>query len=360
MFRRNKKEKTVENKFYNIFPVIKQNALITLIIGTRGIGKTRASWDKLLWPSLKSGRDLVYIRRLVEERDAVAEGMVEELINEGFSDVELVGGKKGYPIIYIGGVKRIYFVNLRSAPLWKGYCKLGFPNVEYIFFDEVSSDTGIYIKNEFKLFHSIVETFTRHFTHKRVLLLSNSNDIFSPILEKFNLKYEFPQGNEIRVWGKEIAIESCITSEELKALKKETPAHVIASLDDKLIEYVYDNKFSFNNMTGLLRFDKNILVQPLFKLWIDEIELNLWEIIGGAYYFCLQPINNLIYGNKYGAIMNKCDVISDFWVRQIVKKVRNKKVFFQLNEQREIISQWLAPHLVINENIVNIMTKVDK
>lgn len=255
--------------YYNYSKIISYSALLNILIGSRGVGKTYGASKLVVEDFLKRGNEFVYLRRYKTELQKSLPKFFKALIaNEEFKDHTLeVKGNTFLIDDKIAG----YGVTLSTAQQLKSS---NFPNVKTIIFDEFLIETGQghYISNEVESFLGLIESIGR--TRKiRVFMLANAVTETNPYFLYFNLS--LPYNNDIKTFKDGLILLQYINNEEFKNMKKETPF-------GKLIEgteyesYAIENEFRNDSKTfiekksGKAKFSFSFIYKDnRIGVWID-------------------------------------------------------------------------------------------
>lgn len=182
--------------YYNWNDTLARDALVTMVIGYRGAGKTYGLRKQFIKDFLKDGSRFCDISRTKSERKRVAQGYFSKLVANGDADnlVFKYSGDKCYvadkpeddnkPEWEIIG----YFVALTEAITAK---KQTYVNVKRILFDEALIDKSIspysrYLSNEFGILANLIDSITRENINNDIknmphlYLLGNAVDLTNP------------------------------------------------------------------------------------------------------------------------------------------------------------------------------------
>lgn len=202
--------------WYDVGKTLSYNALINMVIGGRGIGKTYGLKERALKNWIKKEKQFAYVRRYENELDMVKKTLFSDINGSGkYPMVEysdgcycIDGNIIGYPIPLSTSHK------LKSA---------SYPDVTLIIFDEFIIDTSLrvsYLKNEVKVFLDLIETIGRLRDDYIVFMLANSLSIVNPYTQYFDLINK--TGNVRRTNDGLVLMEIIESSEEFKGAKVNT------------------------------------------------------------------------------------------------------------------------------------------
>lgn len=198
--------KRKEHPWYNFAKIFSFNALIMILCGGRGLGKTYGAKKKGIKDAIRTGEQFIYLRRTVEELKT-ARATFFAAIEREFPDWDTrLDGKTGQiaPRIkrekgesdtaYAKRVKArnwitvVHFVALSTAQNIKGS---DFPLVTLIVFDEFiieKSSSNHYLKNEVEALMNLYSTVDRGQDKTRLLLLANSVSIMNPYFAAWDIQ----------------------------------------------------------------------------------------------------------------------------------------------------------------------------
>lgn len=232
-----KNSKVDESIYWSPQRLLSRDAIISMSLGGRGIGKSFSTKKMLIDNFLDKGEQGMYVRRTEAELDEVKNVLMDDM-KEHYPEHEFK--TCGYAI-FIDGELAIYLValskvgNKKSAP---------FPKVTLIVFDEyIIEENGHsrYIKNEVQHLLSLMETVFR-FRKPRVFICSNNVSYVNPLFDTFKIE---PKGNEefIQIKGKNrmlITVE-LVKAEKYAQVKGETDFAELQELAG-LKDYMINNK----------------------------------------------------------------------------------------------------------------------
>lgn len=161
------------------------NAIINMVIGPRGAGKTFGLKDYAIKKFLKNGKKFIYLRRYDVELKKVQVNLFNDLNIERGYDIEWDKDIAGYRI---NGQICGYAMALSKAAYYKS---ASFPDVDLIIYDEFIVDTrGFqnYLRNEVDTFLNFYETVARMRDDVKAFLLANSLSFINPYTIYWNLK----------------------------------------------------------------------------------------------------------------------------------------------------------------------------
>lgn len=255
--------------YYNYNKVISYNALLNILIGSRGVGKTFGASELVVKDFIKNGNEFVYLRRYKTELSKSMSKFFKALIQENkFPDDKLdVKGNTFYINDNIAG----YGVTLSTAQQLKSS---NFPKVKTIIFDEflIESGQGHYLKNEVDIFLGLIETISR-MRNVRVFMLANAVTEANPYFLYFDLT--LPYNNDIRTFKDGLILLQYMNNPEYIEAKKKTRFGKLVSGTD-YEDYAINNNFADNNSmfiehkSGNSKFSFSFIYKDnRYGVWID-------------------------------------------------------------------------------------------
>ena len=174
--------------YYNFDKVFSYNALINLVVGGRGIGKSFNSKLAVIKRFLKTGEQFVYVRRYKTELDSAVPTFFQSIQAKGYFEDHVFKVRKSKMLteFYCDGEICGYAIALSTSNVLKS---AEFPNVKTIIFDEYPiEDTRHkhYLKNEGRGCNMLVKS--SHVVAIRDELSGTVKENFLDILLK-NLAY---------------------------------------------------------------------------------------------------------------------------------------------------------------------------
>ena len=257
------------NIYYNYDRIISYDALLNILIGERGVGKTYGASKLVVKDFIKKKRQFVYLRRYKTELSRSSKKFFSELIkNEEFKEHQLE--VKGSTFIIDEEVAG-YSMTLSTAQQLKGS---NFSGVHYIIFDEflIEEGQGHYLKNEVFAFLGLIETIAR-MRNIKVFMLANSVSEINPYFLFFDLA--LPYNNDIKLFKDGLILLQYMKNEAYRQAKKETKfGKLIAGTDYE--DYAVNNKFYDENKnfiehkTGASKFSFSFIYKGnILGVWID-------------------------------------------------------------------------------------------
>ena len=258
-----------ENIYYNYDRIISYNALLNMIIGPRGIGKSFGATDFVTNQFIKKGDEFVYLRRYKTELSRGVKNFFSALIHEEkYPEHKLE--TKGLTFLIDDEVAG-YGMTLSTAQQLKSS---NFPKVKTIIFDEflIEPGQGHYLKNEVFAFLGLIETIART-RDIRVFMLGNSVTEINPYFLFFYIS--IPYNNDIKLYKDGMILLQYVSGIEFAKAKRGTRFGKLVSGTD-YEEYAIDNKFIdeskmfIEHKTGNSKFSFSFIYKGnKYGVWID-------------------------------------------------------------------------------------------
>lgn len=180
-----------EETYYDWTKTLSYDADITMVVATRGIGKTYGLRLQCIRDNIKSGRTFVEVCRHANELPVVEDGYFDKIGLEFPDKIFDVQKDRAYIADKVPDGKKPdwkllgYYVGMTQYQLLK---KKTFSRVKRIIMDEAVLDDDDtyhrYLRNEWGILQSIVDTVTREHagdgTRPKLYLLGNACDVLNP------------------------------------------------------------------------------------------------------------------------------------------------------------------------------------
>ena len=232
------------NIFYDINNLLSYNALLSFVIGERGVGKSYSAKKFVAKRFINKGKQFVYIRRYKTElKQAMVKKGVPIFWQQILNDEDLKNHKfnNDNELMYIDGKVAGFSMPLSIANILKSST---YDNVDTIIFDEFIIDKGTYhyLQDEVVAFLEVIETVAR-LRDIRVLFLGNAISITNPYFTYFDLT--LPYNSQFKVAkrdknGVPLIVINYIKNEAYRKVKKE-------SRFGQLIEGTEYGKYAIDN-----------------------------------------------------------------------------------------------------------------
>lgn len=285
----------IKSIFWDIYRTLTHNALINIIVGNRGGGKSYGAKKRAVEQFLNKGEQFGYVRRYKDDLKKPLEQFFKDIAQE-FPDHEcMVQGEKVYIRIKAKNEKEKwtekdlagYGFSLSTANNKKS---MSFPDITMMIFDEFLLEEGNqrYLPNEVEKLLNLYETIARPGSgHKRVTLwlLGNAISITNPYFLYWNLK--MPKNmdkNGKWIWKhptRPILVED-VRNEGFIDAKRKTEFGALVE-GTNYADYSIENKFLLDDDTFIERksptakHDFNFTYKgETFGVWYDYSEGKMW------------------------------------------------------------------------------------
>lgn len=275
----------MNNMFFNLQKILSYNALLNIIIGERGVGKSYALKKYAAEHFIKTGKQFVYIRRYKTElKNAMMKNSEpafwEQIKNDDKFKNTKFSNKKD--IMYINDEIAGYGIPLSIANILKSAT---FDQVDTIIFDEFIIDKGNYhyLQNEVIQFLDVIETIAR-LRNIRIFLLGNAISITNPYFNFFNLS--LPYNSEIKTFKEGLIALQYVKNPVYRETKKNTRFGKLIS-DTEYGKYAIDNQFLRDSKAFIKKKSQN--AKFYFKLICSKQIYGVWhDIKSGELYISNQ------------------------------------------------------------------------
>lgn len=261
------------NIYFTLQKILSYNALINIILGERGVGKSYDAKKFVAKRFINKGEQFVYLRRYKTELQKAMKNnkFWEQILNDKDNEMFELMKKHKFSnekeTMYIDGKLCGYAIPLSVANILKSST---YDKVTTIIFDEFIIDKGNYhyLQNEVIQFLDVIETVAR-LRNIRVIMLGNAISITNPYFTFFNLS--LPYNSDIKTFKDGLIAVQYVKNLKYREVKK-------ATRFGKLIEDTEYGKYAIDN--EFLR-DSKAFIKKKSK--------------GSKFYFIL-VINNKYYG----------------------------------------------------------------
>lgn len=259
------------NIYWSINKLLTYNAMINIIIGERGVGKSYSTKKHVVKKAIKTGRKFIYMRRYETELDLMLTNQNEEPFfkdigkDKDFEGIEFDIQNK---VAYANGKEIGYFMALSRQAHYKS---IPYNDADFIIFDEVFIQSNRYLKNEVTQFLEFIETVGR-LRDIKVFLLSNFISIANPYFMAFDLS--LPYGKDVKLF-KDGTIAVCyIKNEKYRAVKRETKFGKLIK-NTAYERYAIDNE-ALNDSNAFIR-KKSRGSYHMFNIVINGNSYGVWK-----------------------------------------------------------------------------------
>lgn len=269
--------KEKDNIFYSINDLLSYNALLSFVIGERGVGKSYGAKKFVAKRFINKHKQFVYIRRYKTElKEAMCKKGVPIFWKQIEKDDDLKNHKfdNDNDLMKIDGKVAGFAIPLSIANILKSAT---YDNVDTIIFDEFIIDKGCYhyLRDEVTALLEVIETVAR-LRDIRVLFLGNAISITNPYFSYFNLS--LPYNSQFKVAKRDkngipLIVVNYIKNERYRKVKRETRF-------GQLIEGTEYGKYAIDNQ--MLRDSKSFIRKKTnnckfyFTLVINNKKYGVW------------------------------------------------------------------------------------
>lgn len=257
--------------YYDYKKILSYNALLNILIGERGVGKTYGASKMVINNFIKKSHQFAYIRRYKPEIKKAVPQFFEALKNNNeFKDHLLTTKGNNF---YCDGEICGYAMTLSTAQDLKSS---NFSKVTTIIFDEFIIEEGqkkYYLQNEVQIFLNLLETIGR-MRNIRVFMLANPANIYSnPYFLYFDLS--LPYNNDIKTFKNNLILVQYMKNEEYRQAKKQTRFGQLISgttFEDYAVnnKCLLDNKNFIDKKQGTSKFSFAFIYNgQTFGVWFD-------------------------------------------------------------------------------------------
>lgn len=336
--------------FYNPERIISYNALLNLIIGERGVGKTYNFKVYAVKRFLNKGKQFAYIRRYETDLEASVGNtndnkFFEQIRSEFPNSTFKISKSKKVRKLYIDNKICGYAIPLSGADSLKSS---SYENVDTIIYDEFQLKEGStqhYLRNEPEIILDIIETIGR-LRDIRVYCLGNAISSTSPLMSYFDLT--LPYNTDIKLFKDGTIAVEYIKNEKYREVKK-------ASRFGKLIDgtkygkYAIDNEFLTDSKAFIRKKDKN--AKFYFILYVNGKQYGIWRDFKNQLMYISNdidpncPIKFAINETDHNESTIFAKVRSNFWFKQIINHYRLARLCFENQTVKNIFMQEMNKYL---------------
>lgn len=336
--------------FYSPNRIISYNALLNIIIGERGCGKTYGLKTFAVKRFLNKGKQFAYIRRYDTDLEASVGSTID---NKFFEQIKAEFPNNEFKITKSKKVRKLFIDNkicgyalpLSAADSLKSS---SYENVDIIIYDEFmlkEGSTQHYLKNEPEIILDIIETIGR-LRDIRVFCLGNAISSTSPLMSYFDLT--LPYNTDIKLFKENTIAVEYIKNEAYRKVKK-------ASRFGKMIEntkyskYAIDNEFLTDSKAFIKKKDKN--AKFYFILYVNGKTYGVWRDYKNQLIYISTdidpncPIKFAIHEEDHTESTIFAKVRSNFWFKQIINHYRLARLCFESQTVKNIFMQELNKYL---------------
>ena len=266
-----------EGIWFSYQNVLSYNALINIILGERGVGKTYGFKEYAIKHYKKTNKQFVYLRRYESDLKESVGNNEDMKFFEQVKDLfptDTFSIKKSKKIIklLINGEVMGYAIPLSASDSIKS---VSFEEVDTICYDEFQLKEGSkqhYLHNEVEILLDIIETIGRMRNNLRVFCLGNAISISSPLFNYFDLT--LPYNTEIKTFKNGLILLCYIKNEKYREAKKQTRFGQLIE-GTRYGRYAIDNEFLTDSKSFIGKKSGNCRLY--FILLIDGKHYGIWR-----------------------------------------------------------------------------------
>lgn len=317
--------------YYDFGRVLSYNAVINMIMGARGLGKTYGAKKIVIKNAIERGEEFIYLRRYrpeLKNRDNFFSDIAHEFpgyefrVNGPRAEYRLEGDDKWKTMGY--------FQALSIA----GHVKsVAFPLVTTIIYDEFIIEQGVtrFLPDEVTKFLDFYSTVDRYQDKTRVFMLSNAVTIMNPYFAAWGVTPE----KELTRFGDGFVVAHFVDSEKFAREVMNTRfGRFIKDFSGTYADYAVQNDFRDND--GRLVAKKDSKAQYDFSIRCSSGAFSVWVGQSAVFFQRRQPkkvgimytITDDVREGEIGLVRN--DKICQ-WLR---RKYRAGRLFFDSPQSR--------------------------
>ena len=336
--------------WYNPNRIISFNAILNLIIGERGVGKSYNFKTFAVNRFLNKNKQFCYIRRYETDLD---ESIGNSNDNKFFEQIKKEFPNSTFKISKSKKVRKLYIDNkicgyampLSSADSLKSS---SYENVDIIIYDEFmlkEGSTQHYLKNEPEIILDLIETIGR-LRDIRVFCLGNAISSTCPLMSYFNLT--LPYNTDIKTFKNGTIAVEYIKNEKYREVKK-------ASRFGQLIEgtkyskYAIDNEFLTDSKSFIKKKTKE--AKFYFIIYVNGRAYGIWRDYKNQYIYISNdidpncPIKLTINSEDHNENTLFIKIRKNFWFQQIINHYRIAHLCFESQAIKNLFMQELTRYL---------------
>lgn len=241
-----------DSMYYDIDKTCSYNALINIVIGGRGIGKTYGWKKKAIRDFVRKGKQFGYIRRYESELKEVKDTLFNDIIfNNEFPELDIqIKGNEYYINDELAG----YAFSLTKA---KDYKSASFPMVQNLLFDEFiieggRTGAGGYLSREPDKLLDLYETIAR-MRDVTLFMFANAITLANPYFLQWEIT--FPKGKN--TYLKNDILAQVLEADSDFVSKKNSTRFGKIARELGYANYSIDNKFYLDEEALIIKKGKN-------------------------------------------------------------------------------------------------------
>lgn len=264
--------------WYNIYNTKSHNALINMVVGPRGYGKTYGAKMYCLDNFINKNEQFIYLRRYQSELDLVKETLMDDVSLDPKYDEHEIEFKGGAYIV--DGLIAGWAAALTTSSHLKS---ASFPKVTTIVFDEFIVDENQhsgYLKNEVMKMLNFIETVARMRNNVRVFMLANSLSFVNPYTIYWDMT--LPKDKRICKANNGLVLLELVGDDEFKTAKQAT---LFGQLNQgsEFERMAVDNQFILD--TNVFVEKRPPMASHIFVIHYLGVNIGIWfDRLSGLYY----------------------------------------------------------------------------
>ena len=336
--------------YYTPERIISYNALLNLIIGERGVGKTYGFKTYAIKRFLNKGKQFAYIRRYDTDLEESV-GKTED--NKFFEQVKKEFPNSTFKISKSKKVRRLYIDNkicgyalpLSSADSLKSST---YENVDIIIYDEFmlkEGSTQHYLRNEPEILLDLIETIGR-LRDIRVYCLANAISSTCPLMTYFDVS--LPYNTDIKTFKDGTIAVEYIKNLKYREVKKASRFGTLIE-GTKYGKYAIDNEFLTDSKSFIKKKDKN--AKFYFILYANNKTYGIWRDFNNQVIYISNdidpncPIKFAIHEEDHTESTVYAKVRTNLWFKQIINHSRMARLCFESQAIKNMFMQELNKYL---------------
>lgn len=325
-------------KWYILERILSHNALINMINGARGFGKTYSVKKKVLNNFLDKSKQFIYLRRLDSEVEKVRDTLFNDVLKESkFEGLQIT--RKGNT--YFADGKECGYIYCLSTD-YKNLKSASFPDVTTIIFDEYLIDdtkpSARYLKNEVQLFMEFLESVIRTRDDCIVIMMANNFSSINPYTIYFDI--DIKAGREFNKNKTKDVVLQIAKSKAFEEYKTETRLGRLMN-GTEYGDYAIKGKYILDSDTFIEKRPNNSRLECVFVF--PEVTLGLWYLNDTIYISEKHDPNHKI---KYTFDLSLHDVNTLFtnkrgyYVELLIDSYKHHRVRFDNQKCKKICEQY--------------------
>lgn len=336
--------------YFTLQKILSYNALINIILGERGVGKSYDAKKFVAKRFINKGEQFVYLRRYKTELQKAMKNnkFWEQILNN--KDNEMIELMKKHKFsneketMYIDDKLCGYAIPLSVANILKSST---YDKVTTIIFDEFIIDKGNYhyLQNEVIQFLDVIETVAR-LRNIRVIMLGNAISITNPYFTFFNLS--LPYNSDIKTFKDGLIAVQYVKNLKYREVKKSTRFGKLIE-DTEYGKYAIDNEFLRDSKAFIKKKSKGskfyfilVINNKYYGVWLNYNEGFIY--ISNNYdpncpvIFSINPDDH-----NENTLLIRCRTSPFF--KSIIEHYRLARLCFENQQIKNNVMQYLSKYL---------------